>query len=91
MGGLLACFVTGSGGLSAGAAAGKPEESGRGGVFQASGLPAELCINATAGAASGTVAAKPGADGRHSATMVVSDGTYSDETSFDWQVNTTPR
>ena len=91
MGGLLACFVAGGGGLNAGAPAGKPEESGRGEVFQASGLPAGLCINATTGAASGTDAAKPGADGRHRVTMVVSDGTYSDEASFDWHVNTPPR
>ena len=56
-------------------------------TYAALGLPAGLVISPTTGAITGTIAAGASANGPDSVTLAVGDGTYNNETSFTWNIN----
>jgi uncharacterized repeat protein (TIGR01451 family) len=56
-------------------------------TYSAQGLPPGLSINPTTGAITGMVTAGASGLGSYFPTVVVSDGTYSDSMSFEWDVN----
>jgi uncharacterized repeat protein (TIGR01451 family) len=56
-------------------------------TYAAVGLPTGLSINATTGAITGTVAVGTAANGPYAVTVVAADGTYSNNVSFNWTVN----
>jgi hypothetical protein len=56
-------------------------------TYGASGLPTGLSINPTTGLISGTVAVGDAANGPYSVTLFAADNTYSQQTSFTWNVN----
>ena len=56
-------------------------------TYGAVGLPGGLSISSSTGTISGTVSIGAAADGPYSVTVMAEDGTYSNETSFTWNVN----
>ncbi len=56
-------------------------------TYAAEGLPPGLKINPSSGSITGTVAAGDAADGPYSVTVIAVDGTYSNSTTFNWNVN----
>ena len=55
--------------------------------YSALGLPGGLHINPTSGAITGTVGAGDAASGPYSVTVEISNGTYSAQTNFNWNIN----
>ncbi len=55
-------------------------------TYGAIGLPGGLSINSSTGAITGTVATGDAANGPYTVTLMVSDGTYSNRVSFEWNV-----
>jgi hypothetical protein len=55
-------------------------------TYSASGLPSGLSINSTTGLISGTVGPSDSASSPYSASVTVSDGTYSATTNFNWTI-----
>ena len=55
--------------------------------YAALGLPFGLKINPSTGAITGTISAGDAADGPYEVTIEAADGTYSAETTFNWNVN----
>ena len=58
-------------------------------TYAALGLPTGLVISPTTGAITGSIAAGAAANGPYAVTIAVGDGTYSNETSFNWNINAT--
>ena len=55
-------------------------------TYGATGLPAGLSINASTGAITGTVASGASADSPYSIALYASDGTYTDNETFNWTI-----
>jgi len=55
--------------------------------YAAQGLPAGLVMSATTGAISGTVSVGDAVNGPYFVTIAANDGTYTAETSFNWNIN----
>jgi hypothetical protein len=58
-------------------------------TYSAQGLPPGLSINRSTGAITGTVTVGDSSIGTFEPTIIVSDGTYSASTNFEWDVNGT--
>ncbi len=61
--------------------------SGASVTYAALGLPTGLIVNPTTGAITGTISPGASVNGPYFVTLAVGDGTYNNETSFNWNVN----